>query len=422
MLNRTFLGVQGLVLVCVLGIATLVSSSGCDNITRAPRPDPAKFTYPSTVVADPSGDWVYVVSTNFDGSNSGGTIVPIEVSTKKVVSAGAVEVGSFAGEMALLTDADGVSTKAYIAIRDDDELIHLDLVRTDEGIAFACSESENKGLAICDDSRRLEVTSLMKDSVPEDLQEDTPDAGDPYAIAIGAPLPSQDDDSAQINPLYLGSLLDGAFLIFTLDSDGTPVFRKGATLAPGIHSIIERQVTPRNRVLIVSNRIQAVIHIVNVTFNSDDTVDVVVDEPVRWDQVSSTGDYFRGMTLSLDGTALYCAFNSPSSLAILDFGQDGRPVPRALVPLYGKVGYVATYAPEPGRELVYVTEFTSDALYAVDPVSMFLVDRIPIGGGPYGLAIAGDMAWVANFEEGSVSVVDLDPTSANWHQEIERLK
>lgn len=96
MLNRTFLGVQGLVLVCVLGIATLVSSSGCDNITRAPRPDPAKFTYPSTVVADSSGDWVYVVSTNFDGSNSGGTIVPIEVSTKKVVSAGAVEVGSFA--------------------------------------------------------------------------------------------------------------------------------------------------------------------------------------------------------------------------------------------------------------------------------------------------------------------------------------
>ena len=26
------------------------------------------------------------------------------------------------------------------------------------------------------------------------------------------------------------------------------------------------------------------------------------------------------------------------------------------------------------------------------------------------------------FEEGTVSVVDLDPTSENWHQEIERLK
>ncbi len=408
-------------------IATMALLVACGDNTRADRPDPAKFHYPTAVAADPAGEWVYVVSTNFDSQFTGGTIVPIDVASRTVVPAGAVEVGSFAGEVSIVAGQDGRGGRAYAALRDADRILHMDLDWSDQGQpAFRCSASSSEGLHRCDKDRSVVVTDLLKQSVSDEERDDMPEARDPFAILVGAPLRFATSDGIveEPRPLYVGSLLDGAFLVFTLDPDGTPVFKTGLALDRGLHSMVEWPVTARERVVVISNRMQAMLHIVRVTLNADGSVDAVMDEPVRWDQLATTGDYYRGMALSQVGPTLYCAFRSPASLAVLDFGPDGRPVPRGLIGLYGSPGYVATWAPadQPDRELVYVTDFSGDALYAIDPWTFTVIDRIPVGAGPYGLAIAGDMAWVADFEEGAVSVVPLDPAHPQWHQEIERLK
>lgn len=414
----------GSAVVAALAVAFL---GACSDTTRADRPDPAEFHFPTAVVADPAGAWVYVVSSNFDSLYTGGTIVPIDVASRTVVPAGAVEVGSFAGELALVPGADGRGAGAYLALRDDDALLHLDLAWSDEGQpSFRCAAQPAEGLARCDGDRSVDVLDLLKDAVPEEERDDVPEARDPFAILAGAPVRLDGPEGVidEGRPLYVGSLRDGVFLVFTLGADGVPAFKAGLELEAGLHSFVEWPVSARERVVVASNRMTALLHVIRVHLKADGTVDAVLEEPVQFDQLAATGDYYRGMAMSRVGPWLYAAYRSPPALAVLEFGADGRPVQRGLVGLYGAPGYVATWAPpdRPEDERVYVTDFTGDALYAIDPWTMTVTDRIEVGAGPYGLAIAGDMAWVADFEEGAVSVVPLDPSHPEWHREIERLK
>ena len=146
-------------------------------------------------------------------------------------------------------------------------------------------------------------------------------------------------------------------------------------------------------------------------------------------QVSSTGDYFRGMALSKGKRLLYAASRSPASLVVFDVLEDGTLSLRGAVPLHGSPAEVAI-APgaTPGDEIVYVADYHDDGLYAVDPRAMAVVARIQVGEGPYGVAVQDDpaigprRAYVALFEENGLSVVDLDPASSTYHTEIARLK
>lgn len=402
-------------------------AAACSDSTRADRPDPANFHFPTAVVSDPSGAWVFVVSTNFDSLYSGGVVVPIEAATRTVVSEGAVEVGSFAGEFSVFAGADGRAVGGYLALRDEDAVLPLDLAWTDAGMPrIGCGKVVEDGFPRCGKQAALTVTDLLRDAAPEEERDESPEARDPFAVHVGAPLVFSGPDGVveEPRPLYVGSLRDGAFLVFTLQPDGTPVFKRGLALSAGLHSIVERPVSARERVVVVSNRMQPLLHVIRVFLHPDGRVDAVIEEPVGWTQLAATGDYYRGMALSGAGPTLYVAFRSPAALAVLDFGPDGRPVPRGLVGLSGKPGYVAVWAPEerPQDEAVYVTDFGGDAVYVVDPARMGVTDRIVVGAGPYGIAVAADTAFVANFEEGAVSVIPLALDDPRRHQEVERLK
>ncbi len=416
--------VRGLGLAAAVTIAFLAA---CSDSTRADRPDPATFHYPTAVVADPSGAWVHVVSSNFDSLYTGGTIVPIDVATRTVVADGAIEVGSFAGELSMLAGDDGRGAAGYLALRDEDAIVRVDMRWDAAGRpAFTCGGSEDEKFERCGGARVVPVVDLLRDAAPKDERGEFPEARDPFAMYLGAPVRFSGPDGMieEPRPLYVGSLRDGAFLVFTLDADGTPVYRTGVTLSSGLHSIVEWPISARERVVVISNRMQPLLHVIRVALNADGSVNATIEEPVGWNQLAATGDYYRGMALSLTGPSLYVAFRSPASLAVLDFGPDGRPVPRGLVGLSGRPGYVAVWAPEgrPDEEMVYVTDFGGDAVYAVDPARMVVVDRIVVGAGPYGIAVAGDTAWIADFEEGAVSVVPLGLDHPQRHKEIERLK
>jgi YVTN family beta-propeller protein len=401
-------------------------AAACSDSTRADRPDPATFHFPTAVVADPSGNWVFVVSTNFDSLYSGGVVVPIEAATRTVVSEGAVEVGSFAGEFSVYPGSDGRVAGGFLALRDEDAVLPLDLAWTEAGLPrIGCGTAEDDAFPRCGKDA-LTVTELLRDAVVEEERDEYPEARDPFAMHVGAPVMYAGPDGVveEPRPLYVGSLRDGAFLVFTLAADGTPEFKKGLALSAGLHSIVEWPVSARERVVVISNRMQPLLHVVRVFLHPDGRVDAVIEEPIAFTQLAATGDYYRGMALSVAGPTLYVAFRSPASLAVLDFGPDGRPVPRGLVGLSGKPGYVAVWAPEgrPQDEAVYVSDFGGDAVYVVDPVQMAVTDRIVVGAGPYGLAVAADTVFVANFEEGAVSVIPLALDDPRRHQEVERLK
>lgn len=149
----------------------------------------------------------------------------------------------------------------------------------------------------------------------------------------------------------------------------------------------------------------------------------------------------RGLAFSADGTILYVATGSDAALHVYDtsIAASGRPrqtllgsIPLGFGPNVVRVaglrrgevragdlldgGAVATAVDARGDGLVYVTAFDADALLIVDPTLMAVVARIPTGSGPHDIAFLPDVdgrlfAWVSNFRDHSLTLVDIDPDS-----------
>ena len=259
--------------------------------------------------------------------------------------------------------------------------------------------------------------------MPDDDTVTSP-GGDPYALALGEGAPNGG------RLLYVGSIQDGVFSVLTLDDTLTPKVNSAVVLASGLHSIVEGPVVDGRRRVYVSNRYSPLIHVVDVDCSeAGQACELVVQSAIGISQVTSSGDYYRGLAISKDKRTLYAAHRSPASLAVFDVAEDGTVTERGLLALQGAPANVALLSREPGQsDLVYITDYSGDSLYCVDPETMNVVDHIYVGDGPYGIAILKDVtrtlqrAYVTNFEEDSLSVVDLDPDSPTWHQEIARIK
>lgn len=417
----------------------LALAAGCAGSARGVAPDRGAFAWPSAVAVDPAGDFVYVVSSNFDSAFSGGTVVPVSVAgideviaearasgatglvtvpltDPRLASAGAAIIGSFGGEIAMLRSGD--LTFGFVAVRDGDRLQWFSVERGPEGPTLVCATGES-------DEPRCDATH----SVPLEWDDPSERYGnvpgtDPYAVAVGAGL-------EQGSPIiYAGTIRGGSLVVLAPGPDGKPEVLTAVPIGSGIHSIAEGPLVGGRRVVYVSSRFRNEIHVIEVRRVEGGGTLAEPRQPVIIAQVSSTGDYWRGLAMSADGRRLYAALRSPNALAVFDIDPEtGDPALRGLVALFGAPASLAVVpGPTPGQDTVYVTDFSHDGLYAVDTLSMSVLDRIPVGDGPYGVAIAsrpdgtGRRAFIPLFEEDALSVVDIEPGSPTYHTELARVR
>lgn len=397
-----------------LALLVFLALAACSSV-RGEVPDMGAFSYPTAVVSDPAGDTVYVVSTNFDSRWQFGWVTPIDVASLTILGSAGVETGSFAGEPVFESQS-GKASRMVLPIRDDDTLALIDVARDRDGKALlSCGADLPDGRRRCGTDQSVSLLDVAKDR-----EGNAVPAYDPFAVAIGSPVALPDDSSTFERPLYVGSLVDGTFLVFSLREGEMPVYQGYQTLEEGLHTLVEVPISGNERVVLAGTRARNVMHVVRVR-REDGVWTALAEEPVSIPQMSATGDYLRGMALSPRSPVLYVAYRSPSALAVFDIPADGRPVLRNFVALAGLPAGVAVYAPEGGPEIVYVTDFQGDSVYAVDPGIPAVIDRVPVGQGPYGIAIAGDLAFVADFEDQKVSVVALGLADPDRHREIKRL-
>lgn len=398
--------------VPALSLALLAVLS-CTSDRRGDTPDPGRFHWPMGLAVDPGGDYVYVVSTNFDAAQTGSVVVPVSLETHEVLGDSAVEVGSFAGEIAI-AGKDGVGVAGYVAIREDDLLEHFTIDRSSGVPVLRCGEEPEEGeLARCDTVHALEPIGQPEDLVGLHT--------DPFALALGS------DPVDGSRWLYSGSIADGTFAVMALGKDLAPNPGHAVRLDVGLHSVVEGAVVDDRRRVYVSNRFVNALHVVEV-WSENGIPNIRVLDTLQVAQVAATGDYFRGIALSNDGRTLYGAFRSPSGLVVVDLDDSGKATLRGIVPLgQSPAGVAVTAATEPGMERVYVTDYMGDAVYCVDPFSMSVTDRIFVDSGPYSIAILPhptlktQRAYVVSFEDGKLDVIDLDPASDTWHQVIARI-
>jgi hypothetical protein len=147
----------------------------------------------------------------------------------------------------------------------------------------------------------------------------------------------------------------------------------------------------------------------------------------------TTGD-MRGIAADPDRDRLYALSRVPPGLAIMETetgesGEEKQVV--AFVDLCVQPSNLQLHRSESGWLLAYVVCWASGQLYVVDPRAAELVSIIPVGKGPHDIAFAPDDPWipsylrnkayVSNFAENTISIIDLDVQSPTWHQVIGRI-
>src|SRR5918992_22977 len=119
-----------------------------------------------------------------------------------------------------------------------------------------------------------------------------------------------------------------------------------------------------------------------------------------------SGDMPHRLSFTRGGGVLFVVNAESDSLSVID--SDKHEVIKT-VPVGDSPGYVAI---NPDGTLVYVTNMVSNTVSIVDADKV--VNEIPVGSGPYGIAFSvdgGDLAYVSNTRGNDVSVIDT--TSSN---------
>ncbi|NOZ02959.1 MAG: hypothetical protein GXP54_13880, partial [Deltaproteobacteria bacterium] len=358
------------------------------------------------IAADPAGDYVYVVSTNFDAGKTGSTVVPVSVETNEILAGSAIEIGSFAGEIAV-AEQDGVGVVGYVAVREGDVIEYFDIDRSSGVPVLRCGPRPDDGsLALCDAGHEVEPIGAPQDLIGTHK--------DPFALALGASPDGGD------RWLYSGSIVDGTFSVLPLGHDMKPVPGQAVKLEAGLHSIVEGPVIDGHRRVYASNRMTNALHVLDV-WSEAGVPRIRVLDALQVAQVSASGNFFRGLALSKDKRTLYAAFHSPASLAVIDIDAEGNADMRGLIPLgESPAGVAVAHDDGSGEDRVYVTDYMGDSVYSVDPMAMDVVGRTFVNEGPYGITIVRNKglnlhrAYVTCFEEGKVDVIDVDPTSDTY--------
>jgi DNA-binding beta-propeller fold protein YncE len=136
----------------------------------------------------------------------------------------------------------------------------------------------------------------------------------------------------------------------------------------------------------------------------------------------------RGIAFSEDGTRALVVDRAPPGLVLIDTSlEDGLP--------RNEIIDAVALCPEPsllymkkvgGANRAFVVCFAAGTAYVVDTDALRVVDTILLGQGPNAMAFALDdptqpLAFVANYVENVIGVIDLLPGSPTEHQLIARI-
>ena len=114
---------------------------------------------------------------------------------------------------------------------------------------------------------------------------------------------------------------------------------------------------------------------------------------------------------------------APESVLVLDLSpdEDGHPADEfvAMVEVGASPSIVQVFADPrlPMGYLVYVVCFGEDRIYVIDPSIDEVVDIISTRRGPHALTFDSErgLAYLVNFLESTLSVIDVDPESPTYH-------
>jgi YVTN family beta-propeller protein len=395
----------------LISMVCLLAACGVDETGVDPPTDALWF--PLGIGAHPDGRYLYVANAVFDRRFNAGTVVVYDTFARRILPEATVRIGLFAGELVVGRTATDAPVHAYTVSRDDNRLIrftvdpqatqHLDCDQT----GGACA-----GAAIFDD-----------------FGTDGDFAADPFGLSL-------DGDG-----LFLTHVGRG---VLSRWQEGETGFRFGCSVGmdDGATAVARHPATGHGY---VSDRFGQRVSVVEerVPFRrggaESDPCELRTVASIAVDPSSDRGRT-RGLAFSADGSLLYAASSTDSTLRIYDTSV-GPTGPRnrllAVIPLGGTPNLVRVAGLRPGESrlangldpgtagatldalgggLVYITLFEEDRVVVVDPTTFSVIAQIDVAGGPHDLVFLPDgagalRAYVTLFEDHALAVLDVQPDS-----------
>ena len=134
----------------------------------------------------------------------------------------------------------------------------------------------------------------------------------------------------------------------------------------------------------------------------------------------------RGIQFSADGNRAYIVNRLPPALYVYDtsIGDEGLPVNQALgqIELCEQPSAIRIVDAGGGPK-AYLPCFATGRLWIIDLGTLTVEAAIDVGTAPDGIAVSTTrkQAYVTNYADDTIAVVDIDPTSPTFDQAIIRL-
>ncbi len=410
-----------LALVMMMGLVTV---TGCaDDFEGDPHPVD-RLDYPVALTADPTGEFVWVTSGNYDLAFRGGAVLALDVETNRFVPELAFELGSFAGPFGIYAP-EGEPLGGYVLSRDTDALYWISFDKAGGERTISCpggSRSAN-GILRCPESTAIRRATVDDDGVERELEV----GDDPFGLLVRTGRRPGEPDM-----LLTGAMVDGNVASFALGEDGAPTLVGNLDLVGGIFSMAENPATGR---IYTASKNASVVNVLDVTLDDDASA----TNPFLTQHGSLSvpdgfgSDRARDLAVSLDGSRVYASYRSPDSLVVIDASEDldGVATNRiiAKIPMSRDPGdIVVTADPVSGQERLYVACFGADRIEVVDGATLTVIDTIRTGDGPFGMALVDrpDIGlrrlYVTSFGDQAVGVIELNPASPSFHQLVAEVR
>jgi hypothetical protein len=321
-------------------------------------------------------------------------------------------------------------SRLFLPIRGEDPQDHLLWIdvadlgggKVDLRCDDSCDASGDCAAFDCDSGHRVDFSERLGRGLPEQ----------PFAVLVDR---QQGGDYAGQDWVFVTHLAGGEVSFFrSTPTPGGPVvlsdYRGGFfdSNSSVVGAFALAPTTPgdaENNPIYVSSRTNSVI----ASFVIRDGQSIVRGERVPMRGASPGGDV-RGIGLSPDGKTLYAISRDPSALVALDLSEkNGQPRNEALwvVEVCAEPS-VLQLAPkpassDPNAQLAYVVCFGEESIFVVDTELARLEGRIETGAGPNQLVIDSKRkrAFITNFVENTIGVIDLDPTHATFNRMVLRI-
>lgn len=384
-----------------LALCTLAAAVGCIRYEGA-IPEADQLETPGHALLHPSGRWLYVLNTNFDGTYrvpDGGGVLVIDLDTFEIRPETTVRLGSFGGRLAFAGDDPAAPDTLVVSVRGDRSLVVLDLAN--DGASVRCGRDPRDGA----DGLACRILNLPRDPFAVlPLGRDTELDRDYFAVAtLNGRVATVTSDRARPSDSRVESI---------------PVLNGAAALVP----------FPRTSQFLVAGRFSDRIASLTWFLRADGSASPPVLYATTQLAESFNGAEIRDALLSQDGRFLYLASSGPSSIVVLelsvDAGGQGRVTYRTRFDLDGAPSSLTSVV-EQGEETLYVALADRGEVVAFAPRTGEMLERIAVGGLPAGVVAdvtRHNRLYVPLFDDNAVAVIDLDPASPNFRRLVRRIR